>query len=445
MKPHMTLFIRSQDNLAVYRGSGSGHILTRPEVEKAFGADVLALVEQEGSVALPASKYEPSQTIRSRREDLGLTIPQLASLVGISVKEATSIEQTDYVGSIHILERVSIALGLDERLISFKPGAGGDPSLAARLKSLKNDRGFTPKVVSALADASWVLHTQKRLEKRHAHSLRDLGIRPSDNYGDRTYPAWRHGYFLAHETREKLGLSPTDPITSLRELCAHFGITVVKAKLPPTVAGATIASHDERGIVVNVVGQNTNVWVRRATIAHELGHFFWDPDPRLAQVTVDRYEDLSNLDRTRADHIEARANAFAIALLAPPSAIEDVFRDSTNQGDGVRKVMEHFGISFSAAKMHIQNILNLQLPVQMRLNDIDPTEDWIGREAFTEDYFPLNTTPLSRRGEFSAAVVEAQQAGEISEYTAAYYLHTSKEQYLAAAPQIRALFEQDGN
>jgi Zn-dependent peptidase ImmA (M78 family) len=117
-------------------------------------------------------------------------------------------------------------------------------------------------------------------------------------------------------------------IESLKTLLEEqLKIPVVQQALHERFAGATEANGNSRGIVVNERGHNANVWVRRMTLAHELGHLLWDPDTRLNQLTVDEYAGLEaayHTGRGRADVVEMRANAFAVALLAPPDGITKI-------------------------------------------------------------------------------------------------------------------------
>ncbi len=80
-------------------------------------------------------------------------------------------------------------------------------------------------------------------------------------------------------------------------------------------------------MAINTQGLNGNVWVRRFTMAHELGHLLWDPDQRLQSLRVDTYRDLEEdpVQRPGLDPVEARANAFAIELLAPQEYVLKVF------------------------------------------------------------------------------------------------------------------------
>jgi hypothetical protein len=87
---------------------------------------------------------------------------------------------------------------------------------------------------------------------------------PSGEYGGAGDPAWQHGFSLAHKNRRLLGLDETSPIDSMRDLCDRLGIPLLQAELPDTIVGATLEVHQVRGVLVNIRGDNENVWVRRA-------------------------------------------------------------------------------------------------------------------------------------------------------------------------------------
>ena len=52
----------------------------------------------------------------------------------------------------------------------------------------------------------------------------------------------------------------------------------------------------------------------------------------------------------------------------------------------------------------------------------DSGEDWKGVENFAVDFFPISSTPFTRRGRFARLVVEACKNGLISTESAAEYL-----------------------
>jgi hypothetical protein len=221
-----------------------------------------------------------------------------------------------------------------------------------------------------------------------------------------------------------------------------LAIPLVQSELPENFAGATIANGNARGILVNVAGRNENVWVRRTTIAHELGHLLWDPDQRLNSLRVDDYIDIER-DALfgGTDYVEQRANAFAVEFLAPQAAVEAEFRKYGDASSGVAGVMQHFGVSFTVARFQIWNALGRKIDFdELHTSQLKPSDEWNGKESFTVDFFPIDSTPISRRGAFAGIVVAAEGKGLISADTAQSYLVCSAAEYKSEASFIAELF-----
>ncbi len=147
----------------------------------------------------------------------------------------------------------------------------------------------------------------------------------------------------------------------------RLGIPVVQAPLPGNteIAGATVAAADDRegevrGIVFNTLGANENVWVRRTTLAHELGHLLFDPPERLENLRVDSYAEgrTDPQGGEAADFVEQRANAFAVAFLAPDDAVRETAPAPLTTAS-VAKTMRTFGIGKVAAGHRICNSRDL--------------------------------------------------------------------------------------
>ena len=91
------------------------------------------------------------------------------------------------------------------------------------------------------------------------------------------------GQDLSEKARDVLDLGRR-PVKSMRALVEDtLCIPVIHAELAQReIAGATISVTDGdetwRGIVLNLLGDNKNPLVRRATIAHEIAHLLYDPD-----------------------------------------------------------------------------------------------------------------------------------------------------------------------
>jgi hypothetical protein len=101
-------------------------------------------------------------------------------------------------------------------------------------------------------------------------------------------------------------------------------------------------------------------------------------------------------------------------------------------------------LEYTAARFHVQNLVsNSASSIEQGLVDTEPTDEWRGREAYTDDFFPLQSTSSLRRGEFSALVARANLRGLISADTASVYLEATSDQYIRRAELIADLFSFD--
>ncbi len=442
------VFVRSQVQIAEDNARATGHRMSAHEAYRSYGPEILEQVADVGFAPIVTEANEPAATLKARRSKLNLTIPQVARASGLPVDAVTNAETPGKVSSIRVLEKIAQALALNDHLIGFQTGAGGDAKLGVRLREMSQNQDvqhFSANDVLSLADAAWVISTQselsKALDEKDALALRTQ-FSPDPDYN---YPAWERGYYLAERTRQLLGIGHIDPIGSIKNLVEKtLGIPVVQQQMADRFAGATLANEGDRGIVVNERGQNDNVWVRRMTIAHELGHLLWDPDTRLNHLKVDQYDDLQSdnqNERTHAgarrDPVEIRTNAFAISFLAPPSGILELVR-RYNRADVLPRVMEYYGISFTAARHHVRNVANIEVP---NVRGPNPSDEWVAAENMAIDWFPIADTPISRRGRFAALVASASKAGLISLDTASLYLRCSPE---AAVEHSQTILEAIG-
>ncbi|WP_366929765.1 ImmA/IrrE family metallo-endopeptidase [uncultured Thiodictyon sp.] len=325
-----------------------------------------------------------------------------------------------------MLEAIGQTLALDERKLGFSPNAGGDSVLGVRLREMASSgdiAGFTPGTVLQLTEAAWVIARQAAMQLSIGQDA-EPRVRLPRHEPSFAYPTHDIGYRLAKKTRQILGIYDDAPIASVRMLIEdEFALPLVQQKMNQRFAGATIANGHARGIVVNETGMNANVWVRRMTLCHELGHLLWDPDDRLQRVMVDQYADIEQSDRDlRRDLPEIRANAFAVAFLAPPDAVRDIAKVGRDPIAIVEDVMTAFGISATAAKHHVRNITGLDTLSSRHPHLPNPDDSWVAMENLTLDYFPVHSTNLSRRGKFAWCVAKLFEMGKITLDTAASQL-----------------------
>lgn len=415
-------FVRSQLQLASFSSEANGRVLAPKEALDTFGWEILRTVGLEQSAPLLRTAQEPSATLRRRREELGLTATAVAHSAGISEADIRHAETIGVRSPIRVLESLAQALALDERRLGVVPGAGADRDLGVRLRQMSGDdvSSFSSATVLQLTEAAWVVARQHEFDAKLVRADATLLPKHDTRYD---YPTWKIGYELAQRTRELLQIKYEDPIESVRNVIeSQFRIPLVQEQINQRFAGATIANGTARGIVVNEEGPNKNVWVRRMTMAHELGHLLWDPDEKLESIKVDKYADLEEPANLR-DPAEIRANAFAVSFLAPPSAVRKIAQRASDLRQAVIEVMTRFGISATAARNHIQNVQELSaIPAGYKPPGIEPDTQWTVAENRTLDYFPIQTTPLSRRGLFAQHVAQLYLTKEISLDTAATYL-----------------------
>lgn len=430
-------FVRSQDHLSVYDESttAKGRIFSAWEAYCTYGIDILREAIDKSSAILVVDDSEPASTIRLRRELLGLSIEQVAKQVGIEAHLVEDAENKYSRTPIRVLEKLARSLGLDEKLISFERGAGGDNQTAVALRrTVRGNVDFSPSLLLDLGEATWVISTQTRI--RNWLTLNSdfnwKNIRtPSTQVGEENYSATEHGQYLARATRQRLGLGDGDTINSLSDLCENkLGIPVIHIPLPKTLAGLTIINSSAAGIVINSQGANDNIWVKRFTIAHELAHLLFDSEEFLRQIHLDSYSQLTPLSNFKVESVEIRANAFASEFLAPMLAVEDEFKKHYAQAansdainDGLRAVMERFGINYTASKHQVWWALDKQVDFDsLKVTNVKPNGAWQNKEQLTKAYFKTDVMPRSRQGYFALLAIEAEEKNLISEDTSAEYL-----------------------
>lgn len=436
------LFVRSIDQIAFDESSrATGRRLTASEALEAYGWDVLREIAYEGSAVISDSPEAAGRALKERREQLRLDIPVVARKARLSPEVIQALEASSRQ-PIRRYERVASILGLDERMISFRGDPAGNERVAVRLRQLLDEKApLSATAVLALSEASWVAMTQTRLEE-------ELGLRPSGlfepeaDYGAPGWPAFRVGYQLADRLRDKLGLA-ANPIESVRELVERrLGIVVVQTNLSEQVAGATVQTGNRRAIVLNLVGSNTNVFVRRATLAHELCHLLFDPRQHLRDLRVDAYSDLDSAPEALTDRVEQRANAFAVQLLAPQDSSIALWKKADSD-DPLGDVLDRYGISFTAARYQLWNGMGRTVPLDsLTSKRYRPDPAWEGREAYTVTYHPIQSLVEhpARAGRFSAVAVRAAQTGLVSWDTAAEWLLSSTDDLQKKAAEIVGLY-----
>ncbi len=439
------LFVRGKYQLARYEpgSNATGRRLTEHEVVAAYGRGIIGEIDERRSAVLLTSRRAIEEALGSRRAALGVKREQIAAAANLDIEVVENAETDADRVAIRDLEHLAFVLGLDSAQLGVDEKAGADTELGVRLRVLTHpgddapDIRLSPQTTLRFSESASIIESQFLLRDWLAVPGEMSGVDPSDDYGP---PAWRKGYQLAQQARARLGVSQ-EPIPSMRELVEHrLGIPIIQVELPDSIAGATLSSNGRRGIVLNTGGANTNVWIRRTTLAHELAHILFDPQERLSSIRVDSYEQLqrNTRDTDSLDDVEQRANAFAVEFLAPQDAVRQLVSNTAQvKPEDIAKVMYKFGIGRVAALFHISNAWWGQIEVPPASSiQARPTDEQRAAEDFTQDFFPIHGTPPMRRGRFALLVAQAFDGGLITADTAARYLACTEDEFRHAKPHL---------
>ena len=440
------LFVRGLDELTFDDSpKATGRRLSALEALDAYGFDTLAEVATEGSALLCESVDAVGRALRTRRAQLDLPIRAIASETGLPLEVIEALESSKR-RPIREYEKVARVLGLDERMLSFRSAPEGNQEVAVRLGEMHDARAVvTSSVVVSLAEAAWVAMTQLRLEAELSLPAPAHRFLEDAFYGSSTLPAYKVGHDLANSFRKALGLGE-EPIRSMRALLENeLRIPVIQADLGKRIAGATVESSGRRAIVVNLFGRNQSPFARRSTLAHELCHLLFDPQQKLRSLRVDEYAELDERADQRVDPVEQRANAFGVQLLAPQSSalLLHEWTLTATKDEPLARVMDEFGVSFTAARFQIWNALGRAIPLEsIWATKSQPEADWEAREGYTTTYHPIRALAdhPSRAGRFSAVVLRAAEEGIISWDSASEWLFSSEQDIKRAAPSIHELY-----
>lgn len=430
-------FVRSESQLALYEETRkpTGQVMTAWEAWTAYGREVIDEAIECGSAVLKETKDGTGSCLLHRRETLGISRQVLARSAGVRIQDVLGAETASGQVPIGTLQRLAFGLGLDERLLSFKADCGADAKVAEKLKVLQSYvSGLSLQIsqsdAASLAEATSVTRVHTRLRDWLGSSAPGDDFSRSDDFGNEFSPEARQaGYRLAEYLRSKLRLGD-QPVASMRDLLAErLGVTVVWTELSPTVAGATFSCADHegkefRGIALNTSGDNEDVWTRRVTLARELGHALFDPDNRIRNMLVHGHLPGGFVEETHDNPVDQRADAFALAFLAPQDEVKRIAPLPVNEFH-VGRVMQHFGMCEEAARRRILSCYSGDVDVPSVGSDIVATPQQREMESLkTADAVP-GSRRYSRQGWFADSVKECFDQGLISQDSAALYLDCS--------------------
>jgi Zn-dependent peptidase ImmA (M78 family)/transcriptional regulator with XRE-family HTH domain len=354
----------------------------------------------------PLAKMIRNEFIQTWREELSLSIRDVATRAQLAEVVVSEIEAGNRDPSIDELESIARTLGLKGDLLLDEdvPKSAGIDVLRVLFKSAE---GLTPPPGTRLQMLDAARAALDLLELHDSLGISGPSLPTLRPLTQTKEALHKLGAGLAKEARSRLGLGKT-PIPSMRDLVTRLGIPIIAANLGQfgPDAFSVFAPGGRLAFVINVDGKHENHLVRRFSLAHELGHGFSDKPNQGGSGFA------CLIDSQRALDIEIKANAFAIGLLVPSDVGK--LRTELLKPEVFRQTMEKWGIHFSALRLFTKNVLGLtddetarraprvETTAPLRLRDAEELE----AERST-----ASIIPLPRRGEL-ARLVLGEVAGE---------------------------------
>ena len=352
------------------------------------------------------------EALRQARQALGLESEALAEAVGLDLGTLGVYESGAQEIPGDVLWRLSDILGIPlEELDS--PAALQRHADVMAVRFLADHRAVPDRVRLAVARAASAARDYLQLEALAEKPRRYQAL--VEQWPDRPplprHETWKSGRSLAEALRERLRL--TGLLGSMLELVERrLGTLVIWQKLPADFAGYAFCDEIHGpAIVLNVNGRNQNELVRRFTLAHEACHVLFDRHDLAALSRFDSYDEFYGYRDDRQDPHEIRANAFAIHLLAPERLFTEAWSDAP--GD-VRGVMTTFGISFEAARHHLDNYRLLPLTDRLDRVPTSAPDQWKMAESSELWYPAFDDIPIERRHAVARLAFELWTTGKLT-------------------------------
>lgn len=353
---------------------------------------------------------------------MGFTSEELAARVGATDAVLSAASADPAAMDSELAGRIEASLGLS--LDALIDGVARPSPLSALLKG--NAQALSADARFTIAEAVSVA--------REVQGLRALlgaptGLGRVEEFtanADYAHPSGGQASRLAERVRARLQV-PKGRVDLGAHLLEPLGVLMLWAPLPAAIDALAIAQADTGAVIVaNPHGAHMQTAPgRRMAVAHELCHLLFDRPKmeRFGKACVMEPADGEpgmwsgprGAEVDLFDRIERRARAFAPALLAPPSTLHEVWSSGGAGSDSERlhRVCAHFGLSASAASMHLANAKVIAHSEALRLASQLSPKLADGADELGPPSAPLGV-PLLRAGLLLSLAERAFGAGLVS-------------------------------
>ena len=140
----------------------------------------------------------------------------------------------------------------------------------------------------------------------------------------------------------------TDPVVPVHDIAATKGLSIKVIPMPEKLKGVSgFFDPKEKTIYVN----GDDVPRRQMfTVAHELGHFLLEHDPKEYGVLL-RFPEVNGKDAS-----EQEANCFAANLLVPELMLRDVMKKYSLTKEHLSTLAKLFGVSKAVMRYRLERM-----------------------------------------------------------------------------------------
>lgn len=313
-----------------------------------------------------------SALIQNLLDATALNITNIARMTGIAPKRLHTLYHDALEASASELDSLARALGLELDVMLRGETDGGTGMFFRAIDSSTTFESFANahdvSVYGNFCRATQRIHRLQHIVDNNNPSPRWLGHTNWSKSIKHQEMPWAQGEALARHARNFFGLGNT-PIPSMRDFLRSIDVEVfflpTEEKLHADVDGACICKPAP-AILLNPLYEGSP-WRTRATLAHELCHLLIDlngPNNFLLSRTLPsstKSQKMSWGELEDYRNMEARANAFAAAFLAPKEGIKELLRKKKIKGNSPNAVLalsSTFGVSNEMAALRLKNINN---------------------------------------------------------------------------------------
>lgn len=360
--------------------------------------------------------------LRQAREAAGLTADDLGAYAGLAPDVVRAIEEGDGAGATE-LDACARVFGL--RLDDLLRGEAGKAPMTLFFRGLRRESVdlrtlLTTEVHLVFGEFQRVVRDVAELEARMGHASRLLPSPPTV----KSIHGEHRGDYRSRRVRALVGRGPLEPIPSIRALCEELGVALLFVPDEDGTLGVDGACvRSPRPAILANVGKPGSLppWRFRTTVAHELGHLFFDMTSPSRQALISRPAGgggapaHSELPRW-LDEIERTADAFAACLLAPTEGVRQLGASAPTSERSVRVVGETYGVGYTLAVNRLRDVFNLtqQQRQEMMLREDEPYAASFAGDAQPE-HIGLRGEPLRSlvRSALAANAIPASRARKL--------------------------------